>query len=431
MKKIILQLVIMVMVMSVLTGCGSSNGEKVSSTAEEAQIHTITYFGRPDEKGFETKIIKQFETENPNIKVNYVELPEDTDKKLQTINTILQAKDSSMDVFVGDVVWTPIFAAAGWVQPLDDYLTDDEINEHTPGSMKAYNYNNHIYGIPFFTDGGMLYYRKDLLEKYNKSVPITWNDLVETAAYIMEQENIPDLYGYAGSWKQYEGVTCNLTELVWSHGGDFLDNNGNVIFNSKESIEALQLMGDMVSKYKLTPDGISNFGSGDVRKLFANGQLIFSRDWPSFAKQANDPERSNVVGKVGYTVLPTVVDCENYSTLGGWGVMVSNFSEYKEEAVKFAKFRASYEVQKQEALDLAHLPTRVALYDDKEVQEALPFAKDMLPVMMSTKPRPQSPFYAELSGVLQLETQNVITGKKSAEEAVKYADEKMKKILGQ
>lgn len=423
MKKIALLLSVLMLVTSLFTGCNAD-------TEADGPV-TITYYGRPDEKGFESKVIEQFEKENPNIKVNYVELPENTDKKLQTINTILQAKDSSMDVFVGDVVWTPIFASAGWVFPLDDHLTDKEIKEHTPGSMAAYKYNEHIYGIPFFTDGGMLYYRKDLLEKYNKSIPATWTELVETAKYIIEQENDTNLYGYAGSWKQYEGVTCNLTEMVWSHEGDFIDNKGNIIFNSPETIKAVQLMGDMVLKDKITPPGISNFGSGDVRNLFANGQLIFSRDWPTFAKKADSMEGSKVVGKVGYTVLPTIKDGKNYSTLGGWGVMVSNFSEHKDEAVKFAKFRSNFEIQKQEALDLAHLPTRIALYEDEDVKKALPFAEDMFPVMMSTKPRPQSPYYAELSGVLQLETQNVITGKKTAEEAVKYADEKMKQVVGQ
>jgi multiple sugar transport system substrate-binding protein len=423
MKKFALLLSIVMLVTSFITGCDAG-------TKEEGPV-TITYYGRPDEKGFETKVIEQFEKENANIKVNYVELPESTDKKLQTINTILQAKGSSMDVFVGDVVWTPIFAGADWVLPLDEYLTDEEIKEHTPGSMAAYKYNNNVYGIPFFTDGGMLYYRKDLLKKYNKEVPATWNELVETTKYIIEQEKNPNLYGYAGSWKQYEGVTCNLTELVWSHGGDFLDEKGNIVFNSPETIEAVKLMGDMVIKEKITPPGISNFGSGDVRNLFANGQLIFSRDWPTFAKKADSMEGSKVVGNVGYTVLPTVKGGKNYSTLGGWGVMVSNFSEHKEEAVKFAKFRSSFQIQKQEALGLAHLPTRIALYKDEDVKKALPFAADMYPVMMSTKPRPQSPYYAELSGILQLETQNVITGKKTAEEAVKYAEEKMKQVLGQ
>lgn len=423
MKKIALLLSVLMLVTSLFTGCNAD-------TQADGPV-TITYYGRPDEKGFESKVIEQFEKENPNIKVNYVELPENTDKKLQTINTILQAKDSSMDVFVGDVVWTPIFASAGWVLPLDDYLTNEEIKEHTPGSMAAYLYNNKTYGIPFFTDGGMLYYRKDLLEKYNKSIPATWTELVDTAKYIMNEENDSNLYGYAGSWKQYEGVTCNLTEMVWSHGGDFLDKEGNIIFNSPETVKAVQLMGDMVSKDKITPPGISNFGSGDVRNLFANGQLIFSRDWPTFAKKADSMEGSKVVGKVGYTVLPTIEGGKNYSTLGGWGVMVSNFSEHKEEAVKFTKFRSSFEIQKQEALDLAHLPTRIALYEDEDVKKALPFAEDMFPVMMSTKPRPQSPYYAELSGILQLETQNVITGKKTAQEAVKYADKKMKQVVGQ
>lgn len=421
MKKRFALLLVALLVLPLFAGCAQQ---------EEGPV-TITYYGRPDEKGIETTMIEAFEKENPNIKVNYVELPESTDQKLQTINTMLQAKDPAMDLFVGDVVWTPIFASADWVLPLDDYLTQEEIDEHVPGAMKAYTYRDHVYGIPFFTDGGMLYYRTDLLEKYNKSVPTTWDELIETASYIMAQEKDPNLYGYAGSWKQYEGVTCSLTELVWSHGGDFLDKEGNVIFDSPESVAAMTVMEKMVHEAKITPQGVGGFGSGDMRALALNGQMIFTRDWPSFYSNSMDPEKSSVVGKIKYTVLPHAPGQESYSTLGGWGIMVSNFTDNPEEAVKFAKFRSSYESQKQEALLIAHLPTRKALYEDADIVENEPWMVDMLPVMMSTNPRPQSAYYAELSAHLQQASQDVIAGNKTPEEAVKYAAEKMKETLGQ
>ena len=105
MKKLFALLLVALLVLPLLAGCAQQDEGPV----------TITYYGRPDEKGIETMMIEAFEAENPNIKVNYVELPESTDQKLQTINTMLQAKDPAMDLFVGDVVWTPIFASADWV----------------------------------------------------------------------------------------------------------------------------------------------------------------------------------------------------------------------------------------------------------------------------------------------------------------------------
>ncbi len=405
--------------MVMITGCSEEKNEQV----------TITYYGRSNEKNLEEDLIAKFEAENPDIKVNYVELPDDSDQKLQTISTTLQSKDSSLDVFVGDVVWTPIFAGAGWVLELDDYLSEEEVNAHIPGSMKAYTYNDHYYGIPFFVDGGMLFYREDLLNKYDKAVPATWEELVETARYIMDQENDPNLYGFGGSWKQYEGVTCSLTELVWSHGGEFLNKEGNSIFNSPESIAGMQMMSDMVHEYKITPPGVGGFGTGELRALALNGQMIFTRDWPSFYGQSMDEEKSNVVGNFKYTVLPAKEGEESYSTLGGWGIMVSKYSEHPEAAIKFAKFRSNYESQKYEAQTLLHNPTIKALYEDEDIQSELGWMVEMFPALMATNPRPQSPYYAEISAVLQQASQDVIAGNKTPEEAVQYADEKIQSIV--
>jgi ABC-type glycerol-3-phosphate transport system substrate-binding protein len=401
-----------------LTGCGKNDGRTL-----------VTYYGRPNEKGFETMVIAEFEKRNPDIKINYVELPENTDQKLKTINTILMARDSSMDVFIGDVVWTPLFVGAGWALELDDYISDEEMAGFTPGSADAYEYMGHKYGIPFFMDGGMLFYRDDLLQKYNRKVPKTWDELIKTAQDIMNAEGNPNLYGYAGSWRNFEGLTCNLVEFIWSNGGEVFDDNNNVVFNSPESVAGMKIMGDMKNVYKITPPGITNFGSGDIRSLFLNGQLIFSRDWPSFAKFAYDPKLSDLAGKIKYTMLPHGKGYKSYSALGGWGLMVSKFSKHPEEAIRFIKFRAGREVQKQEAIILNHFPAIIDLYEDKDVQSALPFAKEMLPIMLATRPRPKTPFYSKVSAILQSQTQNVLNKEKTAKTAVRDAAEQIKETI--
>ena len=415
MKKILLLIGTITLL---LTGCGRDDGKTV-----------VTYYGRPNEKGFESKVIAEFEKQNPDIKINYVELPENTDQKLKTINTILMARDSSMDVFIGDVVWTSLFVGAGWALELDDYISDEEMAGFAPGSASAYEYMGHKYGIPFFMDGGMLFYRDDLLRKYNKKVPKTWNELIMTAKEIMKNEDNPNLYGFAGSWRNFEGLTCNLVEFIWSNGGEVFNDKNEVVFDSPESIAGMKIMGDMNNVYKITPPGITNFGSGDVRSLFLNGQLIFSRDWPSFAKYAYDPKLSDFAGKIKYAMLPHGEGYKSYSALGGWGLMVSKFSKHPEQAVKFAKFRAGREVQKQEAIILNHFPAIIDLYEDKEVQEALPFAKDMLPIMLATRPRPKTPFYSKVSAILQRQTQNVLNKEKTAATAVRDASKQIKEAI--
>ncbi len=389
----------------------------------------LNYYSHAVENGTRLDIIEEFEAENPGIKVNLIELPADTNKKLQTLNTILQAQDSSMDIFDADVTWPPIFASAGWVEPLENHLNSEDKEDFMPGPMGAVTYMEQIWGVPYRTDAGMLYYRKDLLQKYNKNVPETWDELIDTAMYIMDQE--PDMKGHAGSWAQYEGLTCNLMEFVWSYGGKVFDKKGNVIYNSPETVEAVSTMTDMIRRYEIMPEGIVNFHSGDARAPFFSGKLVFLRDWPSGWRSAQDPEKSNVVDKVGIAALPKGdPEGRSYSTLGGWQIMVSKYSENKEAAIKFAKFRASKKAQKIAALGLSHIPSRHSLYEDSEILEFMPFLTEMYPAIVNTYPRPQTPYYAEVSNVLQVETQNAFVGNKTPAECVSDAEEQIKEIVG-
>ncbi|MCH4891372.1 ABC transporter substrate-binding protein [Acidaminobacter sp. JC074] len=405
--------------------------ESIETVEETQEIVELNYYSHPDEKGERNAIIKAFEELHPNVKVNLIELPPDTSEKLTMISKVLQAEDTAMDIFDADVIWPSIFAAAGWVEPLDNYMTEEEIDAHLPGAMYANLYQGHYYGIPYRTDTGMLYYRKDLLEKYNKSVPTTWDELVQTAEYIMSKEG-GDMTGYAGSWKQFEGLTCNLMEFVWSYGGDVLDEDSKVVFDSPESVAAVTRMVDMINAENITPEGVITFSSGDARDVFFSGNMVFLRDWPSGWSKSQDPENSKIVDKVGIAALPTGGEGnESYSTLGGWQVMVSAFSEHKEEAVAFAKFRASEYSQILMSKELSHIPSLKTLYSNEEVLEAMPFLEDMYPAIIHAYPRPKSPYYAELSNILQVELQNAFKEHKTPEEAVKSASDQIKTLLGQ
>jgi len=436
-KSILTGFTITTLLIASLTGCSSAN--QTSSTQEHEncdhdhgqEVVELNYYSHSDENGERLELIRAFEEQHPNIKVNLVELPADTNKKLSMISTTLQTEDNSLDIFDADVTWAPIFASAGWVQPLDEFLTTDEIEAYLPGAMLANYYKGQHYGIPYRTDTGMLYYRKDLLEKYNMPVPTTWDELTETAKYIMSEEG-GNMSGHAGSWKQYEGLTCNLTEFIWSYGGHVLDEDGNVVLNSPESVAALTRMSDMVNKDKITPEGVVTFGSGGARAVFFAGDMVFLRDWPSGWGKSQDSDKSTVVGKVGIAALPSgKPEQDSFSTLGGWQVMVSSYSEHKEEAVAFAKFRASEYAQIEMAKRVSHIPSLKALYENDDVLEAMPFLEQMYPAISNAYPRPKTPYYAELSNILQIEAQQALIGNKTPEQAILDADAGIRSLLDQ
>lgn len=395
-----------------LAGCGAKE-------AAEGPV-TVNYYGRPDDNGVETAIVEAFEAQNPGIKINYVELPDSSNDRLKTINTVLQAGDASIDVFAGDVTWPPIFASAGWVIPLEEYLEEGELDQYLAGPLSAFQIQGKTYGLPFMADAGALYYRKDLLEKYGKEVPKTWAEVIAVGKEIADQEG-GEMSGFTSYWKQNESLTSSMLEFYWEKGADVIGEDGRSVLDEGLLAETLAEMKAMIDD-GVTSKGIETFDTSAARAVVCAGNAVFSRDWLSGYEPYNS-EDSQVAGNMEITSLPS------YGCLGGWGVMVSAYSENKEAAVEFAKFRASYEAQTI-ASDLADItPTLKEAYEDPEMLEKKPDLPKFLPVLEASKPRPQSPFYAELSGIMQLEIHSVITGMTSPEEAAKNITEQVAAVL--
>ena len=116
----------------------------------------------------------------------------------QYLSTVLSSKDSVLDVILIDVIRPAQWAAQGWAEPLDSYLGADKA-KMLPTYLKAYADANQVGGklmaLPYFADAQFLYYRKDLLEKYKRPVPKTWDEMMETAKIIMDGEKQPAAAG--------------------------------------------------------------------------------------------------------------------------------------------------------------------------------------------------------------------------------------------
>ena len=119
-----------------------------------------------------TQLINRFERENPGIKVKDETLPASTDEQHQFYVINLEGESADFDVLSMDVIWVPEFARAGWLKDLSHLLSEDEKIDFFQGPMDAVTYNDRLYAIPWYIDAGLLYYRKDLLEKYRSPASI-------------------------------------------------------------------------------------------------------------------------------------------------------------------------------------------------------------------------------------------------------------------
>jgi multiple sugar transport system substrate-binding protein len=189
-------------------------------------------------------------------------------------------------------------------------------------------------------------------------------------------------------------------------------------------------MVDIIHKHKITPKGILTYKEEESRQIFTSGNACFLRNWPYVWVLAQSKEKgSKVVGKVGIAPLPRFLGGRHASCLGGWNLAISKFSRHPKEAWKFIEFMTSYESQKYYSIKGGRLPTRKALYKDKDVLKKSPYYAEMYNVFINALPRPVNPNYSQISDILQVELHQALTQKKSPEQALKDAEKKIKKLL--
>jgi len=370
-------------------------------------------------------IITQFEAENPGIRVKEEALPASTDEQHQFYVINLGAGSTDFDVLSMDVIWVAEFARAGWLRDVSHLIPEAARDSFFSGPIEAVTYRGSLYAVPWYIDAGLLYYRRDLLQKHGYAVPQTWDDLIASARAIMAKED--DLYGFIWQGKQYEGLVCNALEFMWSHGGEVLK-DGRVAINSPENVAALQLMRDLIVKHHVSPELVTTIIEEPSRHIFGNGRALFLRNWP-YAWNIFQAEGSLVQGKIGVSRLPAAPGYEFASTLGGWQLGVNSKARHPEAAEKLIKFLTAPRIQKRLALTIGYKPTRKSLYDDVELLDAQPFFGMLYDVFTHARPRPPSPDYMRITQILQPEFSAVVAGIKSPTEALEDAQEQLTRVL--
>ncbi len=109
-------------------------------------------------------------------------------------------------------------------------------DKHFASTLNAAKLDGNLIAMPAYMDVGLMFYRKDLLEKYGKQPPKTWDELAATAKEIQDKERTAgngEMWGYAWQAKSYEGLTCDAIELIASNGGGtIISDDGKVTIDN-------------------------------------------------------------------------------------------------------------------------------------------------------------------------------------------------------
>jgi trehalose/maltose transport system substrate-binding protein len=305
--------------------------------------------------------------------VNVISTPNSATERLALYQQILAANSSDIDVFQIDVIWPGILASH--FIDLSEHFDQETIDQHFEAIVQNNTVDDALVAMPWFTDAGLLYYRTDLLEKYGKEPPTTWQELTETAREIQDGERADGnerMLGFVFQAKAYEGLTCDALEWIDSFGGGtIVDDEGAITINNDKAAAALELAASWIGE--IAPEGVLNYAEEESRGVFQSGNAVFMRNWPYAWALGNAPD-SSISGKIGVDQLPQGgEDGKHTGVLGGWQLAVSKYSQNAELAVDLVRHLTSPEEQKRRAIKGAYNPTIAALYQDEEILEATPF----------------------------------------------------------
>jgi multiple sugar transport system substrate-binding protein len=403
----------------------------LTATSAFAQTTLRVFSGganqRPD---LMRKLFDQYQAANPGVKVDIETGGATSELQRQYLSTVLNAKDSAIDVYMIDIVNPAQYYGAGWLEPLNAYLGNpaDVMKPYLPVYGTANVVDGKIAAMPAFADAMFMYYRKDLLQKYGIAEPRTWDELAAAAKKIQDGEKNPNLQGLSIQGAPIEGAVCTFLLPYWGQGKEFNDAAGKMTLDKAAAVKGMSTWLGMVDQGVIKKN-VAEVRTPDTVNEFKAGQVVFAINWGFAWDRFKDDKDSTVQGKVGVMPLPAMAGGRSATCVGGWQWAVSAFSKNKAEAAKLVKFMSSPAASKFLAVEGSLLPTYQGVYTDADVVKAVPWFKDAANVVIAGKSRPTSERYGEVSDTIRTTTSAILARTKTPTEGVDEIENKLRRVM--
>jgi len=370
--------------------------------------------------------LKKFMLLHPEIRVELQRTPDDASQRHQLYVQWLNARVGNPSILQLDAIWTPEFAAAGWVLPLTRY--GPATTEFFPATIEANTWGGKLYALPWFADVGLLYRRTDLVPRE----PKTLEEMVASARTAMARPGGPR-YGIVWQGARYEGLITGFVEYLGAFGGQIIDSRGEVVVNKPEAVRALEFMRDELYGSKVAPLDVLTWHEEEARFAFQNGNAAFMRNWPYPVAAMSDTAQSKVAGKFAVSPIPksaTAPTGHPTAALGGAQLAINAYSESPDAAYQLIAYLTAPEQMLERAQAVGQYPTRPALYDDARMKSAIaiPLA-DARRAIESATPRPVTPIYTELSEILQIELHRALVRQVEPRDALNSAAARINALI--
>ncbi|ORX78587.1 periplasmic binding protein-like II [Anaeromyces robustus] len=332
-----------------------------------------------------------------------------TNNYASTVESWLKKRNTEYDIFTMNTIYTSRFAKHS--ADLKKYISKNVIDSYSKGvASKIGYYNDKLVGLPLYIDIGMLYSNKRLLNKYNQTIPKTWDELISSAKYIMEKEyqnENYDIIGYIANMSDGETSICSSLEFIYS----FRDSIESEMpeYRSEEALRAFKKIIEI--KNKISSDSSFLISSSKVGSTCKSDNVIFAKVW-----YGNNT-------KYYSSQIPGEKEGISASCVGGRNLIINNYisEEKKIASGKVIEYILSKKIQIKYLLEHKMLSGLEDVYYDEEycsLRDCEPFRN----LQFISRPSPYFISYDEYSVKYRTILKNFLYKNGTAEEALKKLD---------
>ena len=367
-------------------------------------------------------LVKQFNQEHRGeINLQVVRGPLETEAMSDLAISSLLLGKAPFDGLLMDVTWLPKYAAAGWMEPLEDFFNEKDVDALAIGAREGNSYDGHLYRWPLTADMGLLYYRTDLMEQ----PPATPEELVLVSQSLQKDRKVD--WGYVWQGRQYEGLSCVYLEMIDGFGGDWLQpNNNHIGLDLDPGVQAAAWLQELIDQ-GVSPNAVTNYAEPEALQSFKVGDAAFMRNWP-YAWTELQKSDSAVKGNVGITTM-VARPGHSTATLGSWGLTVLKGSAHVNASIEAIRFLTNESSQKQLFLKHGYTPTQQSVFDDPQLLQDKPILAEFGQALKVVKARPETPLYAQISDVLTRQLSSILTRETTPKDGMNVATSHTNQIL--
>lgn len=413
-----------------VSACGGGSSSSTSSGSAPAALDgvgPITLVQGKDTSNFVQGRLDAWNSMHPDQKVTLIELPEDADAQRAQMIQNANAKSDAYDVLAVDNVWTAEFAANRYITELPD-ATFPQTADFLPPVIAAAKYKDKLFAIPYASDGGLLYYRTDLLKAAGiTEAPKTWADMQADCAKVTATPAGAGVSCYAGQFQKYEGLTVNFAEAVNSSGGVITDATGKPNVNTPQAKAGLDFLVNAFKTGEIPKEAIT-YKEEEARRAFQEGKLVFERQWPYMYTLAEKTDGSSkVAGNIAVAPLPGLTG-PGVSSLGGHALAISTYSKNKKTAADFINFYTSKDSNTIQVKQASLAPVYTSIYDDPSLQASLPYLATLKASILGAQARPKVVRYGDATLAIQDAAYGAIQGQMTSDQALSQLQTKLEAL---